>query len=130
MAFLNPAGWPRARGYANGVAASGRMVFVAGQLGWTTQRVFASDDLIAQAAQALRNIVAVLSEAGAEPRHITRMTWYLTDRDEYNARAAELGEVYRCVIGSRYPAMTAIQVAGLMAPGAKIEIEATAVLPA
>lgn len=129
MELLNPPGWTRAAGYSNGVAASGRMVFVAGQVGWDAQQVFRSDDLVEQAAQALRNIVAILAEAGAEPRHVARMTWYLTDRHEYNIRLKEIGEVYRDIMGRHFPAMTAIQVAGLVEHGARIEIEATAVLP-
>jgi enamine deaminase RidA (YjgF/YER057c/UK114 family) len=128
MQTLQPPGWPRPKGYANGIAAQGRLVFVAGQVGWDASGGFASDDLIAQAEQALRNIVAVLAEADAGPEHITRMTWYLADKREYIERGAELGQVYRRVIGKHYPAMTAVEVSGFVEDGAKVEIEATAVV--
>lgn len=126
--LLQPKGWKPAIGYANGVAATGRFVFVAGQIGWNSEQVFESDDFVAQAEQAMRNIVAVLAEAGAEPRHITRLTWYITDKHEYLARAKELGAAYRRVFGRHFPAMTAVQVAALIEDRAKIEIEATAVV--
>lgn len=127
---LQPAGWAPPKGYANGVAASGRQVFVAGQIGWDAQCRFASDDLVDQVRQALLNVRAVLAEAGAEPAHIGRMTWYLLDRREYLARAAEIGRVYREVLGREFAiAMTAVQVAGLVEERAKVEIEVTAVLP-
>ena len=125
---LQPAGWARPRGYANGIAATGRMVFVAGQIGWNAACEFESDDLVAQAAQALRNIVAVLAEAGALPVHIARMTWYVTDRAEYVRRAKELGAAYREIIGSHYPAMTAVEVSALIEARALVEIEVTAVI--
>ncbi len=128
MQTLQPPGWPRPKGYANGIAAEGRLVFVAGQVGWDASGDFASDDLIAQAEQALRNIVAILAEADAGPEHITRMTWYLADKREYIERGAELGQVYRRVIGKHYPAMTAVEVSGFVEDGAKVEIEATAVV--
>jgi enamine deaminase RidA (YjgF/YER057c/UK114 family) len=130
MQFLQPPGWARPKGYSNGVVATGRMVFVAGQVGWDEQEVFRSEDLVDQARQALTNIVAILAEAGAKPTDIVRMNWYLADGAEYNARLAEIGAAYRELIGRHFPAMTALQVAGFVEAGAKIEIEVTAVLPA
>lgn len=128
--ILQPAGWAAPRGYANGVAATGRVVFVAGQIGWNARCEFESDDFIAQVRQTLVNIKAVLAEAGAAPEHITRMTWYLLDKREYVARGREVGQAYREVLGQEYGiAMTAVQVAGLIEDRAKIEIEVTAVLP-
>ena len=129
MQMLNPGGWSRPKGYSNGVAANGRMVFVAGQVGWDGNEVFQTDDLVGQVRQSLTNIVAILAEAGARPEHIVRMNWYLADKDEYNARLAEIGDVYRELIGRHFPAMTALQVAGFVEHGAKIEIEVTAMLP-
>ena len=129
MKLLQPPGWAPAKGYANGIAARGTQVFVGGQIGWNAQQQFESDDFIAQTAQALHNVVAVLHEAGAGPQHMVRMTWYITDRDEYNARLKELGQVYRAVIGRHFPAMTCVQVAALMEERAKVEIEVSAVLP-
>jgi enamine deaminase RidA (YjgF/YER057c/UK114 family) len=129
MKVLQPPGWAAPRGYVNGVAASGTQVFVAGQIGWNAECRFESDDLVAQVRQALLNVRAVLAEAGATPEHITRMTWYLTDKRDYLARAKEIGAVYREVIGSYTVAMTAVQVAGLIEDRAKVEIEVTAVLP-
>ena len=129
MTILQPPGWAAAKGYANGIAARGTQIFVGGQIGWSAQQQFESDDFIAQAAQALRNIVAVLQEAGAGPQHMVRMTWYITDRVEYNTRVKELGAVYRDVMGRNFPAMTCVQVAALMEARAKVEIEVTAVLP-
>ena len=128
LTTLQPPGWARPRGYANGIAATGRMVFVAGQIGWNADCEFESDDLVAQAAQALRNIVAVLAEAGALPAHIVRMTWYVTNRAEYIRRAKELGAVYREIIGGHYPAMTAVEVSALIEERAQVEIEVTAVM--
>jgi enamine deaminase RidA (YjgF/YER057c/UK114 family) len=130
MQMLQPPGWARPKGYSNGIVATGRMVFVAGQVGWDEQEVFRSDDLVAQVRQALTNIVAILAEAGAKPTDIVRMNWYLADSVEYNARLAEIGGVYRELIGRHFPAMTALQVAGFVENGAKIEIEVTAMLPA
>ena len=128
--ILQPAGWAAPRGYANGVAASGRQVFVAGQIGWNAQCEFESDDFVAQVRQALVNIKAVLAEAGAAPEHIVRMTWYLLDRKEYVARGREVGAAYREVLGREFGiAMTAVQVAGLIEDRAKVEIEVTAVIP-
>lgn len=127
---LQPADWAAPRGYANGVAATGRQIFVAGQIGWNGQCQFESDDFIAQVRQTLLNIKAVLAEAGAGPEHITRMTWYLLDKREYLARGREVGQAYREVLGQEYGiAMSAVQVAGLMEDRAKVEIEVTAVLP-
>lgn len=128
--ILQPAGWAPAKGFANGVAAEGRMVFVAGQVGWNPETgAFETDDFAAQARQALRNVARVLAEAGAEPRHVVRMTWYLTDRREYLDAARALGAAYREVFGRHYPAMAAVIVAGLVEERAKVEIEATAVIP-
>lgn len=129
MMTLQPPGWAPARGYANGIAARGLQIFVGGQIGWNAQQQFESDDFIAQTAQTLRNIVAVLAEAGAGPQHMVRMTWYILDRVEYNARLKELGQVYREVMGRNFPAMTCVQVAALVEARARVEIEVTAVLP-
>ena len=126
---LHPAGWVPAKGYANGIAARGTQVFVGGQIGWNAQQQFETDDFIAQTRQTLQNVMAVLKEAGAGPEHMVRMTWYVIDRDEYNARLKELGAAYREVIGKHFPAMTCVEVAALMEARAKVEIEVTAVLP-
>lgn len=125
-----PPGWPRPKGYSNGVVASGRMLFIAGMIGWDAQGVFHSDDFAAQARQALENIAAVLREAGGKPEHIVRMTWYVTDKREYLAAAREIGHAFREIIGSYNAAMTAVQVTALIEDRARVEIEATAVLPA
>jgi enamine deaminase RidA (YjgF/YER057c/UK114 family) len=127
--FLNPAGWKPARGYANGIVASGRMLFLGGTIGWNGQQEFESDDFIDQVAQALRNIVEVLAEGDARPEHLVRLTWYVTSRDEYVARLGELGAVYREIIGKHFPAMALVQVGALVEERAKVEIEATAVVP-
>ena len=129
MQILQPPGWRRARGYYNGVAAEGRLVFVAGLVGWDENSEFHSDDFITQSEQALENTVAVLAEAGAKPEHVVRMTWYITDKREYVTRGRELGEVYRAVMGRHYPAMAMVEVSGLMEDRAKVEIETTAVVP-
>jgi enamine deaminase RidA (YjgF/YER057c/UK114 family) len=129
MRILQPPGWPRPRGYANGVTAEGRLVFVAGQIGWDATGTVVSDDLVRQFDQTLENTLAVLREAGAGPEHVVRMTWYLTDRREYLARARELGEVYRTLMGKHFPAMAVVEVKGLIEDRAKIEIETTAVVP-
>ena len=129
MQVLLPDGWAPPIGYANGIAAEGRIVFVAGQVGWDAQQKFHSADIIPQFDQALQNIIAILAKAGAKPEHIVRMNWYLADKDEYNARLAEIGAAYRELIGRHFPAMTALQVAGFVEDGAKIEIEVTAMLP-
>ena len=126
--ILQPAHWARPKGYANGVAAIGATVHVAGMIGWDAQGRFHSDDLVAQVRQALQNVVEVLAEANATPAHITRMTWYLTDKREYLARAREIGAVYRELIGDFGVAMTAVQVAGLIEDRAQVEIEVTAVV--
>jgi enamine deaminase RidA (YjgF/YER057c/UK114 family) len=126
---LQPPGWAPAKGYANGIAARGTQIFVGGQIGWNAQQQFESDDFILQTAQALRNVVAVLAAGGAGPEHMVRMTWYILDRVEYNARLKELGGVYREIIGRHFPAMTCVQVAALVEARAKVEIEVTAVLP-
>lgn len=125
---LHPPGWAKARGYANGIAAEGRLVFVAGQIGWDADQRFASDDFAAQVRQALANVVAVLACAGAKPEQVVRMTWYVTSRDEYNAALAGIGAAWRELIGRHYPAMSVVVVAGLLEPRAKVEIEATAVV--
>lgn len=127
--LLQPAGWLPPKGYANGIAARGTLVFVGGQIGWNAQQQFESDDFIAQTAQTLLNILAILQEANAGPEHMVRMTWYVTDRVEYNSRLPELGKVYREVMGKNFHAMACVQVAGLMEERAKIEIEVTAVVP-
>ncbi len=129
MRILLPPGWPRPRGYSNGVAVRGEMVFVAGMVGWDTEGHFASDTLAGQARTALENIVAVLREAGARPEHIVRMTWYVLDKREYLASSAAIGAAFRDVIGSYNAAMSAIEVSGLMEPEALVEIEVTAVIP-
>ncbi|HEX4508828.1 MAG TPA: RidA family protein [Burkholderiaceae bacterium] len=126
---LQPPTWPRPRGYANGVEASGRQVHVAGMIGWTPEGRFESDDLVHQVRQALLNVRTVLAEAGAGPEHLVRMTWYVTDRTEYLARGREIGVAYRELLGRYDVAMTAVQVVALMEERAKVEIEATAVLP-
>jgi enamine deaminase RidA (YjgF/YER057c/UK114 family) len=129
MRTLQPPGWPRAKGYSNGVAARGETVFVAGMIGWNAEYRFETDDLVAQVRQALHNVMAVLAEAGADGRHITRMTWYLTDKREYLARQREIGQVFREVVGHFSAAMTAVQVSALMEDRALVEIEVTAVIP-
>ena len=126
---LHPAGWVPAKGYANGIAARGTQVFVGGQIGWDAQQQFETDDFIAQTRQTLQNVMAVLKEAGAGPEHMVRMTWYVIDRDEYNARLKELGAVYREVIGKHFPAMTCVAVAGLMEARAKVGIVVTGGVP-
>ena len=129
MEILQPPHWARPRGYSNGVAASGRTVCVSGMIGWDGQGVFHTDDFAGQARQALENVVAVLAEADARPEHIVRMTWYVVDRKEYVAAYKEVGAAYRDVIGAHYPAMTAVQVAGLVEDRARVEIEVTAIVP-
>ncbi|HLZ30349.1 MAG TPA: RidA family protein [Chloroflexota bacterium] len=128
MEVLLPEGWPRPVGYSNGVAARGRLVFVAGQVGWDTAGTFA-DGLVAQVRQALENIVAVLKAGGAEPRHLVRLTWYVLDRAAYRSARPEIGRVYREVIGPSYPAIALVEVSGLLEDRALVEIEATAVVP-
>lgn len=130
MQILNPAEWATPKGYANGIVTQGRMVFVAGQIGWNAESRFDSDDLVDQTKQALRNIIRVLAEAGGRPEHIVRLTWYVVDKKDYLARNGDLGKAYREIIGKHFPAMTLVQVAALLEDRAKIEIEATAVIPA
>jgi enamine deaminase RidA (YjgF/YER057c/UK114 family) len=126
---LQPARWIAPKGYANGIEADGRQVFIAGQIGWNAAGEFVSDDFAAQVEQALRNIVEVLAEAGGEPRHIVRLTWYVVDRREYLDQQQKVGAAYRRVLGRHFPAMSLIVVAGLLEDRAKVEIEATAVVP-
>ncbi len=126
--ILQPEGWPRPVGYANGIAARGRLVFVAGQVGGDATGTFA-DGLVPQVRQALENVVAVLRAGGAEPRHLARLTWYVVDREAYRSARSEIGQVYRQVIGQCYPTMALVQVAGLLEDRALVEIEATAVVP-
>ena len=127
--ILQPEGWAKPVGYANGVAARGRLVFVGGQVGWTGQSKFETDDLVGQVRRTLQNVVAILAEGGAGPEHITSMTWYFTDKAEYLANLRGIGEAYREVIGRHYPAMAAVQVMALIEDRAKVEIQATAVVP-
>jgi enamine deaminase RidA (YjgF/YER057c/UK114 family) len=129
MNRLQPPGWATPKGYANGIAARGTLIFVGGQIGWDAAQQFQSDDFIAQTRQALENVHAVLSAGAARPEHMVRMTWYIIDRVEYNARLRELGEVYRAVMGKHFPAMTCVEVSALVEERAKVEIEVTAVLP-
>ncbi len=129
MKLLQPEGWAKPRGYANGVAARGTVVAIAGQIGWNGQCVFETDDFAGQARQALANIVAVLAEAGGRPEHIVRMTWYVVDKREYVAAYPAIGAAYRELVGRHYPAMTAVQVVALIEDRARVEIEATAVVP-
>jgi len=129
LTILQPPDWPRPKGYANGVAASGVQVHVSGMVGWDAEGQFQTDDFVGQARQALANILAVLAEAGAGPQHIVRMTWYVLDKREYLDAGAALGAAYRDLIGRHYPAMSAVQVAGLMEDRARVEIEVTAVIP-
>ena len=127
---LLPPGWPRPKGYANGIAATGRLVFTAGVIGWDEEERIVSDDIAGQLEQILKNTLAILAEADAGPEHVVRMTWYVTDRDEYLARLAEIGAAYRRNMGKNYPAMAVVEVSSLVEPAAKIEIETTAVVPA
>ncbi|MGV1789621.1 RidA family protein [Rhizobium lusitanum] len=127
--ILQPEGWAKPIGYANGVAATGRTVFVGGQIGWNAACEFESDDFVDQVRQTLKNVVAILAEGGAEPKHITSMTWYFTDKQEYLGSLKGLGQAYREIIGRHFPAMAAVQVVALVEDRAKIEIQATAVIP-
>lgn len=129
MEFLQPNGWKPAKGYANGVVAQGRMVFLGGQIGWNEEQQFESDDFIDQFRQTLSNIVVLLAEAGGGPEHLVRLTWYITDRDAYLNSQKEMGAVYREVIGRHFPPMAVVQIVKLVEERALIEIEATAVLP-
>ena len=127
--ILQPAGWARPKGYANGVAAEGKLVFVGGQIGWTGQSRFEARDLVGQVRQTLQNVVDVLAEAGAKPEHIVSMTWYLTDKKDYLANLAGIGKAYRDVIGRHFPAMAVVEVTALVEDDAKVEIQAMAVVP-
>ena len=127
--LIQPEGWERPKGYANGIAARGTQIYVGGMVGWNAQQQFESDDFLQQTGQALRNILAVLQAAGAGPEHMVRMTWYITDRDIYTSHLKALGDVYRSIMGKNYPAMTCVVVHGLIEPRALVEIEVTAVLP-
>jgi enamine deaminase RidA (YjgF/YER057c/UK114 family) len=127
--ILHPPGWPRPKGYSNGIAARGRQVYIAGQIGWDAEGRIRSTQLAPQVRQALENVVAVLAEAGGRPEHLVRLTWYITSRDDYHAELAEIGAAYRAVIGRDYPAMSVVQVVALMEADARVEIEATAVIP-
>lgn len=127
--FLHPRGWKPAKGFSNGVAAEGRMVFLAGQVGWNAEQRFESRDFVAQARQALANIVTLVAEAGGRAEHITRLTWFVLDKQDYLSHLRELGEAYRSIMGRHFPAMTLVQVGALVEDEAKVEIEATAVVP-
>jgi enamine deaminase RidA (YjgF/YER057c/UK114 family) len=129
LQFLNPDGWKRPKGYANVVTGKGRLVFVAGQIGWNGQEEFESDDFAAQVRQALANTIACLAAAGAGPEHIARMTWYVRSKPEYIARLAEIGAAWRDTIGRHFPAMTLVEVGALVEDRARVEIETTAVVP-
>ena len=129
MRILLPPGWPRPRGYSNGISARGRLIFTAGIVGWDEQQRFVASDLVGQFRQVLKNMLAVLAEDGAGPEHVVRMTWYVVDREEYVGRIKEIGAAYREVMGSHYPCMAAVQVAALMEPEARVEIETIAVVP-
>ena len=127
--ILQPQGWPRPKGYNNGIMAQGRQIYVSGQIGWDAEGRFASKQLAGQVRKALENIIAVLAEADGKPEHIVRLTWYVTSRDEYHAELPEIGAAYRAVMGKHFPVMSVVQVVALMEAEAKVEIEATAVLP-
>ena len=129
MQLLHPKHWARTRGFSHGVAAEGRQVFVAGQVGWNVRQEIVGDDFVAQVEQALHNVVDILAEADARPEHLVRLTWYVCDKQEYLKRSSEVGEVYRRIIGRHFPAMTLVQVAALVEDRARVEIEATAVVP-
>jgi enamine deaminase RidA (YjgF/YER057c/UK114 family) len=127
--MLHPAAWKAAKGYANGIAAEGRTIYLGGQIGWNGDQIFETDDFVGQVRQALENIAAVLADAGAGPEHLVRLTWYVTSKREYLGRLREVGEAYRAVLGRHFPAMTMVEVSALIEDRAKVEIEATAVLP-
>lgn len=129
MQLLHPKDWARTLGFSHGVVAEGRQVFVAGQVGWNARQEIVGDDFVAQVEQALHNVVDILAEAGARPEHLVRLTWYVTDKQEYLTRSSEVGAVYRRIIGRHFPAMTLVQVAALVEDRARVEIEATAVVP-
>ena len=127
--MLQPPDWAQPKGYSNGIAAKGQLVFTSGMIGWNAACEFETDNFAQQVKQALENIVAVLLEAGGKPEHLVRLTWYITDKTEYLENVANLGAVYRAVIGRHYPVMSVLEVSGLLEPRAKVEIEATAVIP-
>jgi enamine deaminase RidA (YjgF/YER057c/UK114 family) len=129
MTILQPAAWPRPKGFSCGVSGAGTVVFVSGQIGWDEHGLFPAADIAGQVRQALRNIVAILAEAGARPEHVTRLTWYVTDKHEYLAAQREIGEAYRAVMGRHFPAMSVVVVAALLEDEANVEIEATAIVP-
>jgi len=129
MKILQPGGWPRPKGYSNGISTRGQQIFLAGQIGWDSSQRFPVGGMAAQVGQALRNIVAVLAEAGARPEHIVRLTWFVTSRDQYLAELPQIGEAYRAVIGKHFPVMSVVEVSALVESAAKVEIEATAVIP-
>jgi len=129
MQFLQPPGWKRARGYSNGIAARGEVIVVAGQVGWNEREEFTSDDFAEQAAQALKNIVTILAQAGARAEHLVRLTWFIADKQDYFAGQQKLGAHYREIIGDHYPVMSVIEVRGFIEDGARLEIEATAIVP-
>lgn len=126
---INPEGWPRPSGYSNGVIATGRFLAISGQIGWDERLQLVSDDFLDQACQALSNVIDIVEAAGGKAEHLVRLTWYITDKDEYRACLRELGACYKKIVGEHYPAMALVQVAALLEEGAKVEIEATAVLP-
>ncbi len=130
MEYLQPPDWPRPKGYSNGIVAGGKTVYLAGMVGWNESEQFEAEDFVGQFRQILKNITAVLAEAGAAPEHLVRLTWFIGDRGEYLAALKEIGAVYREIIGRHYPVMSVIEVRGFVEPGAKLEIEATAVIPA
>ena len=129
MRTLLPPGWPRPKGYANGVSAQGRLIFTAGVIGWDETERIVAGDLPGQFRQVLRNTLAILAEEGAGPEHVVRMTWYVVDLDEYRSGLAEIGAIYKELMGRNFPAMAVVQVAGLVEPAARIEIETTAMVP-
>ncbi len=129
LTSLQPPGWPRPKGYANGIVAEGRLVFISGQVGWTEEGVFESDDFVDQFRQVLKNTLTILAQAGGRAEHIARMTWYITDKAAYVSRLKEIGAAYRDIMGAHYPAMAVVEVTALVEDRAKIEIESTAVLP-
>jgi enamine deaminase RidA (YjgF/YER057c/UK114 family) len=129
MEFLHPPHWKKPKGYSNGISATGRMVYIAGQIGWNAKEQFETDDLFEQVEQALKNVKSVLDEAGGKPEHITRMTWYVTSKKEYLSNPKRLGAAYQSVMGKHYPVMTAVEVSALMEDRAKVEIECDAVVP-
>ena len=129
MRILQPKGWPRPKGFSDGILAEGKTIFVAGQIGWNRKEQMVSNDFVEQTSQVLKNIVDILEEGGAKPQHLTRLTWYITHMPDYLNNLREIGKVYSEVIGRHYPVMTLVMVAGLAEQDAKVEIEATAVIP-